>query len=107
MGSSKAGCDSRGWRVRKARGGFMPRGEYIFTAWKREKARKCEACVARASLAGKAAGGRDWRLGRWRFLEALDHSVSPSPPPFCSVLPGQPDGRRQESKTATPNEMRS
>jgi len=34
--------------------------EYIFTARKRQKARKCEAFVVRASLAGKAVGGRDW-----------------------------------------------
>src|SRR5215510_12169760 len=59
--------------------------EYIFTARKGKKARKCETFSARASLAGRASGGRDWRLGRRRFLEALDHSVSPSPLPFCSV----------------------
>ena len=63
---------ARGRLARIGEGTVQVARRVHFTTRKREKARKCEAFITRASLAGKAAGGRDWGPGRWRFLEALD-----------------------------------
>ena len=88
MGSPSSGAISR-------RSALLIGEEYISRHGSAKKARKCEAFVARAALPGRPSGGETGGQGRWRLLEALGHSVSPSPPPFCSVSPGRPDGRRQ------------